>query len=455
MKESRHFGSQFSQIAAVFVLLIIGPQFATAEITQNAVVITTASDYSSGAHSIVSVDPVGGPRSVQNNLAPAESDISIAAYGEYFYRLGRYQMDNITKFHINTPDTPVWQFSVLGADAESANPHDMIFVSDTKAYVLRYGSALAWIVNPSAETEAAFKIGELDLSAYDDGDGVPEMHQGVIIGEKLFIIFERQDTSGGYGNWVLNDAWVAVFDTNTDTEISTGKGNEAMQGIPLPARNPQSVQYAEENHMIYVQCAGDLMDTEYSGGIVSLDPDTYETVLIVDDGDEEHHPYGNISGIAVISPTKGYFVGYAGWGDNSLYSFNPSTGEVMGTVAEEELSGKNIAGMESGAYADKNGMLWICNATDGKIVILNTADDTVDETVSTELNPQKIVFVTGGEAEIAGESDSSEANSSDGGGGCFIASARESGYVLNQTAAVFSLLLIAWLLGRFVLQKKF
>ncbi|QTA85892.1 hypothetical protein [Desulfonema magnum] len=389
----KEFSIAVLSLLAILGLVFMNVQPAWSAVTQTAVVVTTASDYTSGAHAVVTVDPVGGPRAAQINLVPTKSDLSIAAYGNHFYRIGRYQMDHITKFDINAPDTAIWQFSVLSPDTESANPHDMIFVSEEKAYVLRYGTANAWIINPSATTEDEFKIGELDLSAYDDGDGVPEMHSGTIADGKLFITFQRQDRSGGYGNWILNDAWMAVIDTETDTEITTGFGNDTMHGIPLPAKNPQSIRYLEENNTIYVQCAGDLMDAVYSGGIVSINPATYETSLLIDDGDEDNHPYGNIAGMAVVSPTKGYFVGYAGWGDNSLYTFDPSTGNVE-DLSIEYLNNKNLAGMETGAYIDKNGMLWVCNATDGELVIINTADDSVDEKISTELNPQKVVFIT-------------------------------------------------------------
>ncbi len=219
MKNWLLFFRQKSLVAAVSLLAVIGLAFmnvqpAWSEVTQTAVIATTASGYTSGAHSVVTVDPVGGPRVAQNNLIPTKSDISIAAYGNYFYRLGRSQMEHLTKFDINAPDTPIWQFSVLG-DEETANPHDVIFVSEEKAYVLRYGSAKAWIINPSATTEDEFKIGELDLSAYDDGDGIPEMNSGVIADGKLFITLQRQDRSGGYGGWVLNEAWMAVIDTET------------------------------------------------------------------------------------------------------------------------------------------------------------------------------------------------------------------------------------------------
>ncbi len=51
----------FSLMPAVFALLMIYVPVAWSEVIQKAVVITTASDNSSGAHAVVSVDPIGGP----------------------------------------------------------------------------------------------------------------------------------------------------------------------------------------------------------------------------------------------------------------------------------------------------------------------------------------------------------------------------------------------------------
>lgn len=90
--------------------------------------------------------------------------------------------------------------------------------------------------------------------------------------------------------------------------------------------------------------------------------------------------------------------------------FNPTTGDVAG-VANDYLTGKNISGMQAGTYADANGMLWVCNGTDAEVVILNTADNSIDETVATNLNPNKVVFVEDGQsgeapcAQIAGNLD--------------------------------------------------
>lgn len=395
-----------------FAVLSLGAGPVHSAVTQTAVVATVAPDWSSGAHSVISVDPTGGPRTAQNELLATISDITVSAYGKYFYRMERSQANNVAKFDINEPGTVIWQFSTEGDDTNS-NPYGLIFVSSDKAYLLRYGSTKAWIVDPTATDESGFKIGELDLGSYADADGVPEMTGGVIVDNKLFIILQRLE------NWTATvTPYIAVFDTTTDTEIDTGISNpDGVLGIPLDIRDPLAIQYLAENGRIYVQGVGSYWPVEYTGGIVSIDPDTYTTAMVLDDGTEADHPYGQISGMAIVSAAKGYFVGYAGWGDNTLYSFDPATGVVGSSVAG--LENKSIAGMESGVYLDKNDRLWVCNQTDARVDILNITDDTIDEGVSTSLNPLKVVFCEEGSPEPT----------DDGGGGCFIATAAYGSYM--------------------------
>ena len=74
----------------------------------------------------------------------------------------------------------------------------------------------------------------------------------------------------------------------------------------------------------------------------------------------------------------------------------------------------SISGMQAGVYTDKNNMLWVCNQSTGMVDILNTDTDTVDESVSTGLNPNKVTFCTQGAPENNNGSDGS------GSSGCFI-----------------------------------
>lgn len=388
----RNVDRRWISIQAILTVAMVLALAMPAHAAQMAVSATAAADYSSGAHAVISVDPVGGPRTVQHTLAPTISDITVAARGAYFYRMERYMGDNVTKFAFSAPETPIWQFSTLDSgESVSSNPYDLVFADDAKAYLLRFGRAKAWIVNPSATDEAGFKTGELDLSAYADADGVPEMTAGVIVGNRLFLVLQRMDQNAG---WVPGQAYVAVFDIATDTEIDTGIPNaDGVKGIPLPGRNPVSLQYAPETGLVYVACQGRLASSwagtpaEYTGGIVTLNPRTFATATLVDDGDDAAHPYGNIAGVAVTSAHKGYFLGYAGWGDVSVFSFDPSTGAVSGPLAGD-LAGRNLSVMR----VDQNRMVWIGDATGAAIAIVNPATDEVDERVETGLNPIAIAF---------------------------------------------------------------
>lgn len=359
-----------------------------------AVVSTAASDFSAGAHSLI----VGrAPFAATNNLDPSGSDLAIAARGRSIYRMERFMVDTIRKYDASNPGTRIWQFSAKSASEASANPYDLVFVSDIKAYLIRYGSAKAWIVNPSVgvSEEAQFKIGELDLSAYADADGVPEMSAAAVAGGKLFIALQR------FENFTtLRDAYVAVFDTATDQEIDTRAAGsaETLKGIKLPVKNPSDIEFLTATGLLYVQGTGKLAcgfcqpatPAEFSGGIATISPSTYATAVLVDDGDATAHPFGNIADLALVDATTGYFVGYAAFGDNTLFRFNPTTGAVQ-TPGVTGFTSKDIGTLG----VDGGGLLWVGVSdaqTPGMRILDPVNGDAVVQTVNTALNPIGIAF---------------------------------------------------------------
>ena len=362
--------------------------------SQYSVVSCSAPDFGSGAHALIDVEK---PRAVQENLLPGKSDIKMAARGEFFYRIARFNGDSVTKFAATAPATPIWQYSTMDdQDAmASSNPQSMIFASSTKAYIPRFNSDKMWVVNPETTTEAGFKTGAVDLSAYADVDGMPEMTQGVVVDGKLFLVLQRLDQDNG---WAPQTAYLVVIDTATNTEIDTESPDSGnLKGIPLPVKNPWNIVYKDGK--IYVNGVGSYASSwagtpaDYSGGIVSVDPSTYAVKMIVDDGDDDNHPYGNISGLTVVSATKGYLIAYAGWGDNAIYSFNPTTG-VVAEKPVDAFPGKiNITALG----VDDLDNLWVASNTfsgGGILTIINSTDDTVDQVQSLNLNPQGIAFGT-------------------------------------------------------------
>lgn len=373
-----------------------------------AAIATAATDFSAGAHTIVDLDSLEAWKTI---LLPTTSDITMVAHGRHFYRIERYLHDSVAKFSIDDPESVIWQYSALEAtvDGASSNPYDLVFASDQKAYLIRYGSARAWIVNPSATDETSFKTGELDLSVYGDQDGIPEMAQGVLVDGLLYIVMQRMDRTHTSGIWQPNRAYVAVFDIVDDEEVYTGYGQvndvtgDALKGIPLTIENPITMQFLPENHTIYVQGVGTYPMTGYpgkdTGGIEAVDPDSFSTLLVLDDGeradDEDELPWGNISGMVMVSPQKGYFVGYVGWNDNSLYAFqldDAGQADTGSITVLDYLSGKNITVMEAGVGLDNKGRLWVSNRTDSGVVIVDPETDLQFDFVDTGLPPLKTVF---------------------------------------------------------------
>ncbi len=341
-----------------------------------ALIPTVAPDYSSGAHAVVQAT---APYQAQAGLAPTISDISISTDGRFFYRMERLQSDSITKFDVLAPSAPIWQFSTIDsadqqAGVNSANPYALVPLADNKAYLIRYGAHTIWIVDPSVTQQGELKKGTLDLSAYGDADAIAEMVTGVIAEGKLFVFMQRLDRTSG---WQPGTAYTAIFDTQTDIEIDTGSGNPlGLPGIALPVENPAKVQYRPEEKAIYVVGTGGYgSPPTYTGGIARIDVDSFETTKIVADGDlfANSNPM-QITDFAILDNDQGYLVGYHGYQDNSLYRFNPSTGEVL----PDPVAGQQHVNLPSIAI-DSQQQLWV--GTSSGVLVIDTATDEIKQDV--------------------------------------------------------------------------
>ena len=353
---------------------------------QRAAVISTVSS-GFDASEIAIVDMSYEDYQVDGTVYPgAESDISIASNGADFYRLGRLNIDVLTKYSTDSGNTAqAWEYSTLEDGESTSNPQSLAFASDTKAYLTRLGSSTVWIVNPEATSEDEFKIGELDLSAYADDDGLPEAAGAIVIGDRLFLILQRLDRDNFFAP--TNTAYVAVFDTETDTEIDTGQDAGVLNGIPLLTRNPQRFVY-HEGAGLFVQSIG-AYSGSFTGGVERIDLTTYTVSYLLDDGDNADHPYDRISGFTVIDEDNAFFVSYSGWQDTALYWIDPETGEVSADVVAS-LDGVDIRDVVRGP----EGNLWVAIAdlANPGVVVLDPQTDEVLDEIQTNLNPTKIEF---------------------------------------------------------------
>ena len=281
---------------------------------------------------------------------------------------------------------------------DASNPYEMHFVSDTKAYILRYGSPSVWIVDPSvtAADEENFKIGEINLGAYD-ADGIPNMSAGIMVNDKLYIVMQAMDAS-----FIPGEAYMAVIDTTTDTEIVIG--TNPLKGFRLSVKSPVDIDV--EGDFVYVTGVGrygsSTRDPEYTGGVEKISLVDFSSSLLVDDGDELSSPYGQISGLTIISATQAYFTAYSAWQSVSLYGFDLSTGTVNSTPITG-YDGVDIRSME----ISPEGYLWLGlgSFTNPVIDILDPLDESLVDSIALDRNPIQIRFNTTTAAIVGVASD--------------------------------------------------
>jgi hypothetical protein len=362
------------------------------DVDMAAVVVGATADYTTASHAVIdSMEP----HDKTINLMPGDkTDVVLSAWGSNFYRIERLGANSITKYDIATPDTPIWQCSTEG-DESNSNPYQLVQVAANKAYVLRYGSAKIWVVDPYIASSAEctnFKTAEIDLSAFDD-DAVPDMSAAVVVDNRLFVAIQRLTFFTP-----SQDSQVVVIDTATDQVVDVDSVEEGVQAITLVGKNPGSMIYVDSMDKIFVQSVGKYdasayggTAAEYSGGIDVIDPTDFTVSQLIDDTETGTK---QISGMAIIDADKAFLVNYAGWGDNSLYAFNPTTGEIAkdGSGVFQTIDG--FAGVNiSGAYAGPDDNLWV-TINSGVAIIDTTTGEVSESLIDTEMNPSSLVFVT-------------------------------------------------------------
>ncbi len=355
-----------------------------------AVIGTRTAGYDAGAHSVVSVDL---PITASNELdGTSSSDVTVVGGAGHFYRLLKFGTNTISRYSVDDPATPIYTYSTQSADEDSqSNPYTMVEVSPTKAYVLRYGSGKMWIVNPAADREADFKIGEIDLSHYDP-DGVPEMAAALLQGELLYVGMQRLEAFSA-----VRSSYVAVIDTTTDTEVDTREqgSQDSLLGIDLGVHNVTGLSENPDNGEVLAIAVGGYDGSFaplYNGGIVAIDSLDYSVETVLDDGNQSAAPYGQLQGMTVRSGGRAYFTGSTSFGSASVFAFNPETGEVgYEGAAVADLADQNLGDI----VLDSRGRLWVAqlDAAAPGVTIVDTDDSILVDLVDTVLVPTNIDFI--------------------------------------------------------------
>ena len=297
-------------ILAVSLLLLANSSSAQSDLF----VITT--DFSTGSTAFLAANAA----EAEVNLLGIHSD----AVGHYHdgrvYIVNRLGQDNILVLDAMDLRTPLTQFSV----GNGANPHDIEIVAPDKAYVTRYETASLLIVNPQNGAE----LGEIDLSAFADADGLPEVSQIVRVGDRLYLSCQRLDRNGGWGP--VDVSYLIVVDIATDTLVDVDSDAEGVQGIALSIANPNSMAVIGEQ--IAVGVVANFGDR--AGGVEIVDTATNRSLgLAVSEEDLG----GDITSMVLVDQNRGYAVVADENFANSVRPFDLSSGAVDAPL--ENISG--------------------------------------------------------------------------------------------------------------------
>ena len=353
-----------------------------------AAIAMVASDFRSSSIAVITEE--GNERTLVEGFLPeTKSDYRVSVRGSDVYRIGRFNIDNVTRVSTDNPNMAISQISTKDNSGDpTANAYDIVFVNDEKAYLLRYNTDKLWVVNPQATTLSTFKLGEIDLSAYDD-NGAPEMSSAAVIGDRLYVVMQRLN---GFSPDKVG--YVAVIDTTTDKEIDTTPADSSdLNGIALNIQNPLSISVFEDK--LYIGAVGQFGGTgaAQSGGVDVIDTSgstlTAENLWLDSDAARTE---GSVYDVAVISETQGFVLfdekGFAGT-ERTLYSFNPTTKEISAVAVSgfQSIDIRDVALSPAGEYWVTLGL-----ATRPGIAYLDSEGTEVRTRTTTNLIPEQVSF---------------------------------------------------------------
>ncbi len=274
-----------------------------------ALVITT--DYQSGAYSAVRLSD----RAVVRNVEVIHQD-SVCRYDPvtgHPFVIGRLGADAIAVVDTEGDWTIVNEYSV----GPGSNPQDIAVVSEQRAYVSLMGEDHLLVVHPTEGT----RIGEVDLSAWADADGLPEASGMVRVGDSVYVAVLRLESF-----LPVNESYLVEIDADS---------GDIVADYQLAATPSGRLRYNETLERIVLVASGEFGNPD-DGGIELFDPVAGQAEgLIV----TEQQLGGDLVDVAIASQTVGFAVlgEMSGQlGRTKVAMFDPSTGQLTRLLEEAD-----------------------------------------------------------------------------------------------------------------------
>lgn len=314
---------------------------------------------------------------------------------EHLFVLGRHlgrlmEIDRTAK-PLRDGDARYWSVVDDGADPASANPYDAAYAPDGSLWVTRYFQSSLAILDADGK-----RTGTVDLKAWADADGRPEMTAITILDGIAYVALARLAATADDptpGPTAMGSIVVAI-DTKTHA-VSQAFPSGALP-VPTPAARFRHAVFGPPKQL-FLSCLGAPMSKlQVAGGIVKLDFEAKTQTLVLDGralAPASGATFrGFVSGYDVLDDERGFaIVASMETADNptSVVEFNPSTGTIVSAV----WYGRSSFQLFDLAIADDRLLIADRYPYDPAIVVLDASDGATIGRVKTQLPPVELVLI--------------------------------------------------------------
>jgi hypothetical protein len=332
-----------------------------------------ASDFSTGGFGTFPLDDPTDVSRVDRGRLVHEDSVA-RTFGGQVYVVNRLFADNIERLD------PARDFATAAqcSTAPGSNPHDIAFVDAHKAYVTLFERAELLVVDPSVDDCGDFIRRSIDLSAFADADGIPDMDVMAIVGNRLYVSLQRLDI-----NTILRlpaeRGAIAVVDVETDEPVGL---------IELTGENPFAATkgLTVAGDTIVVAEAGRF--GVFDGGIERVDLRSGRALGFFA---TEEQLGGDVTDFVLVSQGLAYAIVSRPDFSTALVAFDPRHGTLLETVTE--AAGFDLFDIE----LDDRGELFLADRTRRtpgvRIFRATDGEELTGAPIDVGLPPFEIVFL--------------------------------------------------------------
>lgn len=276
-----------------------------------------------------------------------------------------------------------WEVFDKARGPSSANPLDLAIASDGALWITRHGERSLVVIDRNGQST-------VDLSAFADDDGLPDMSAIAIVGDTAYVALRRLEK--GFGTR-KNTSQIVAIDVKSRTPSLF---------LELPVKDP-GAEFLRRGNSLWISCIGGPLMKDALG---NPDPDTSAGLVRIDVAAR------TASVVLSAAAAKGFVTAFdltddAGYaivaefaGDNptSVVRFDPIAGKLLDPTPWLRTSGFQLWDVTALTRADGKRLLLVADRREDNpgLRVLSADDGALEGLIHTRLLPiQQVVLPSG------------------------------------------------------------